>query len=164
MKQIASWLNALGLAKSLDVSRISRSDLFDVTLTLNDGATFPIADLGYGLSQVLPVLAQCSFAPNNSTLMFEQPELHLHTVAARKLATVFSQTAMNKKCHIMLETHSPELVKEFVNEMRGGRLGPNDLVIYKVTREGKETVLRRVEIDVQNDFDIYENWEKGVSL
>lgn len=79
-KQIASWLAALGLAKSLEVSRVARSDLFDITMTLDDGATFPIADLGYGLSQVLPVLTQCSFAPKHSTLLFEQPELHLHTV------------------------------------------------------------------------------------
>lgn len=163
IKQIASWLSALGLARTFDVSRIARSDLFDVMLTLNDGETFPIADLGYGLSQVLPVLAQCSFAPANSTLMFEQPELHLHTVAARKLASVFSQTVKQKKCRIMLETHSPELVKEFVNEMRAGRLGPNDLAIYRVTREHKETKLKKIEIDADNDFDIYENWEKGVS-
>lgn len=163
LKQIALWLSALGLAKTFDVSRIARSDLFDVMLTLNDGETFPIADLGYGLSQVLPVLAQCSFAPDNSTLMFEQPELHLHTIAARKLASVFSQTVKHKKCHIMLETHSPELVKEFVNEMRAGRLGPNDLAIYRVTRVLKETKLQKIEIDADNDFDIYENWEKGVS-
>ena len=78
----------LGLAKKVEVFRIGNSDLFDVQVTLNDNATLPIADLGYGMSEILPVLVQCSFAPKGSTLLFEKPELHLHHLAAGKHATV----------------------------------------------------------------------------
>src|SRR5437899_12149322 len=88
INQIARWMDLLGVGKRLDVSRIASSHLFDVNVTLPDGSAFPLADLGYGLSQVLPVLTQCSFAPEGSVLLFEQPELHLHSLAVRPLASV----------------------------------------------------------------------------
>lgn len=96
IKEVSEWMAELGLAKKVEVSRVGNSDLFDVQVTLNDDATLPIADLGYGMSQILPVLVQCSFAPKGSTLLFEQPELHLHHSAARKLASVLIKVAKKK--------------------------------------------------------------------
>lgn len=135
LAQINKWLSYLGLAKSVGVARVGSSDLFDVSLTLTDDNKLPIADLGYGLSQVLPVLTQCSFADNNSTLLFEQPELHLHEGAARLLAGVFVETAVTKDSNIVIETHSKELVIELFNQINQGKLNVNDLVIYCVKRE-----------------------------
>ena len=96
LTQIAKWLLHMKLAKGIDVNRIGSSDLFNVNLTLSDGEKFPQADLGYGLSQVLPVLKQCSFAPMGATLLFEQPELHVHTLASKGLAKVFVDTGKLK--------------------------------------------------------------------
>lgn len=163
IRQIARWLGQLGLAKRLVISRVAKSDLFDVTLTLPDGDSFPIADLGYGLSQILPVLTQCSFAPAGSTLLFEQPELHLHSLAARPLAKVFIETASSKNIHIVAETHSPELFKQFLCELRDGKLPLSDFVAYRVSRQGQKTVVTKIEID-PDGIDVYEQWEAGLSV
>ncbi len=164
IKQIASWLTKLGLAKSLNISRVGKSDLVDLKLGLKDGAELPIADLGYGLSQIMPVLTQCSFAQKSSTLLFEQPEIHLHTKSSRQLASVMIDTVKSKKSNILLETHSPDLVKQLMQELKAGKIEPDDIVIYKVTRTDKQTCIHEIEIDVENDFDVYENWESGISL
>ena len=164
IKQIAKWLQKLGLANTVNISRVGKSDLVDLQLGLDDGDKFPIADLGYGLSQILPVLTQCSFSQKKSTLLFEQPEIHLHTKSSRELATVFIDTAREKDANIVLETHSPDLVKQFMRELREGNLKVEEFVLYKVTRDGKETCLHEVEIDADNDFDVYENWEQGISM
>ena len=164
IKQIAKWLTKLGLAKSLNISRVGKSDLVDLKLGLNDGVELPIADLGYGLSQIMPVLTQCSFAQKYSTLLFEQPEIHLHTKSSRQLASVMIDTAKAKQSSILLETHSPDLVKQLMQELKAGNIQPEDLVIYKVVREEKQTCIHEIEIDVENDFDVYENWESGISL
>lgn len=58
IRRVNRWLTEMGLAKSVELSRVGTSDLFDVSLKLPDGSKLPIADLGYGLSQVLPVLTQ----------------------------------------------------------------------------------------------------------
>ncbi len=162
IKQVTKWLETLGLAKALDVTRVGSSDLFDVSMTLEDGQKFPLADLGYGLSQVLPVLAQCSFAPEGATLLFEQPEIHLHSLVATKLADVFIETAKDKGAHVVLETHSPQLAQGFMVASRAGKIAAEDFVIYKVCREDGESVIKRLNFDECGEID--ENWEKGISI
>lgn len=164
IRQIARWLQKLGLASTVNISRVGKSDLVDLQLGLDDGDKFPIADLGYGLSQILPVLTQCSFAQKHSTLLFEQPEIHLHTKSSRELAAVFIDTVKEKKANIILETHSPDLVKQFMRELKEGNIKAPDFVLYKVTRDGKETCINEIEIDAENEFDVYENWEQGISI
>jgi predicted ATPase len=164
IKQIARWLKKLGLAKDVSITRVGKSDLVDLKLGLNDGESFPIADLGYGLSQIMPVLTQCSFSEKQSTLLFEQPEIHLHTKSSRELASIFIDTVKEKQSNILLETHSPDLVKQFMQELKAGSLPAEDFALYKVTRENGETCIHEVEIDADNECDVYENWESGISI
>lgn len=162
LTQIAKWLVHMKLAKGIDVNRIGSSDLFNVNLTLSDGEKFPLADLGYGLSQVLPVLTQCSFSPVNSTLLFEQPELHVHPLACKGLAKVFVDTVKSKDAKICLETHSPDLIRAFFQEVSKGNLSKDDLQIYSVRRVRQKTKLEKIEVDEYGDN--YENWEKDLSF
>lgn len=146
-KQVDRWLRDLGLAKSVELSRVGTSDLFDVSMRLPDETKLPIADLGYGLSQVLPVLTQCSFAPEKSTLLFEQPELHLHENAAKRLAKVFHETATLKQCRVVLETHSKELIYEFMQLIKAGHLSTEDIAIYSVQRRDGASRYKKVQLD-----------------
>ncbi|MDF0379314.1 AAA family ATPase [Methylophilus sp. YYY-1] len=151
LSQINEWLSTLGLAKNVGVKRVGSSDLFDVSLTLTDDKDLPIADLGYGLSQVLPVLTQCSFAAKGSTLMFEQPELHLHEGAAKKLSQVFLETSKIKKSNILIETHSKELIYELFEMIKSGDLDIEDIAIYSVKREGGKSNYDRVKMHFDED-------------
>jgi hypothetical protein len=160
-KQVSQWFQMMGLAHSLGVSRVGSSDLFDVNITLRDGKKFPLADLGYGLSQILPVLTQLSFCLETSTLLFEQPELHLHPLAARALAPVFIDAVKRKKLHIVAETHAPEFFGQFVREMRANNLQREDFIAYLVKREGGCSKITEIEID--ENFDIYSPWRAGLS-
>ena len=160
-KQVSAWFQMLGLANSLGVSRIGSSDLFDVNITLMDGKRFPLADLGYGLSQILPVLTQLSFCLDGSTLLFEQPELHLHPLAARALAPVFMDAVTKKHVHIVAETHAPEFFGQFIREMRAGKFRREDFIAYQVIRQGGCSKITEIEID--ENFDIYSPWRKGLS-
>lgn len=163
IKQISEWMETLGLARSIEVSRVGKSDLFDVNVTLTDGNSLPIADLGYGVSQILPVLVQCSFAPKGATLLFEQPELHLHPAAAEKLASVFVDVSKQKNLRIVAETHSRELFMQLFKELREGRVKLDDVAAYEVSREDGKSVFKRIEIE-ENDghFEVYNPWDKGI--
>ena len=159
INQIAGWLQMMNLGSRLDISRVATSDLFDVSVRLLDGADFPIADLGYGLSQVLPVLAQLSFAPPGATLLFEQPELHLHPLAQRPLATVFVDAIRKKGVHILAETHSPWLFGQFQREIREKRLQINEIALYRVSRSDGQTHIELIEVDGEGE--IYHEWKRG---
>lgn len=164
-KQISRWLSIMGLAKNINLSRQGKSDLFTANLSLQEGKQFPIADLGYGLSQILPVLTQCSFAPENSILLFEQPEIHLHSIAARKLPEVFIETIKEKNAKIIIETHSPDVIRSVFNSIRDKKINVNDVVIYRIERVNGESVVKPIDIEFDGeDIDVYEKWENGISM
>mgnify|MGYP001810645558 CR=1 FL=1 len=160
--QINRWLNMMGLGKTIDVSRIERSQYFNVLIELEQSKKFALADLGYGLSQVLPVLTQCSFAEKNTTLLFEQPELHLHSIAARGLAEVFAECINNKNLQIVAETHSPDLLQAVQGLLRNGKLKYEDVIAYKVRRINGSTSITPINID-HEDYDIWDDWEDGLT-
>jgi len=163
IKEISGWMATLGLAKAVDVSRVGKSDLFSLDVTLKDGVSLPIADLGYGVSQILPVLVQCSFALKGSTLLFEQPELHLHPAAAERLATVFSQVAKQKNLRIVAETHSRELFIQVLREIKAGKISLDDVAAYEVSRADGQSVFKRIEIlEEDGHFEIYDPWDHGI--
>jgi len=160
--QIQKWLKHLGLGTKIEVSRIASSDLFDVSVSLSDGVSFPLSDLGFGVSQVLPVLTQCSFAEPGAVLLFEQPEIHLHSLSARKLISVFLDTINEKQTKIVAETHSPELILQIQTELRNKALKKEDVAIYRVSRIDGASKIKKIEIE--DDAEIYENWVNGISI
>jgi predicted ATPase len=160
IQQVAAWLAMMKLGSKVDVSRVATSDLFDVSVRLPDGLDFPIADLGYGLSQVLPVLTQLSFAPQGATLLFEQPELHLHPLAQRSLATVFVDAVRKRGVHIVAETHSPSLFGQFQREIRSQRLQISEIALYRVKRSGGKSHIEPIKIDGNGEI-YYHDWKQG---
>jgi predicted ATPase len=168
INQIAGWLAMMKLGLKVDISRVATSDLFDVSVRLPDGSDFPIADLGYGLSQVLPVLTQLSFAPQGATLLFEQPELHLHPLAQRPLASVFIDAVRKRGVHIVAETHSPQLFGQFQREIRDQKLGIDEIALYRVSRSDSKTNIEPIFVDGSGDFhkktkngELFLDWQKG---
>ena len=84
--RIAQWLVELDLAYDFKVQPLySGSNLYNVKLKRNENSPeVLISDVGIGVSQVLPVLVLCYYVPEGSTIILEQPELHLHpSVQAR---------------------------------------------------------------------------------
>lgn len=165
LKRISDWIGRMKLGKKVEVLPVAKTDLFDLSVTLDDGAKLSIPDLGYGVSQVLPVLVQCSFAPKGATLLFEQPELHLHEGAATQLATIFVDVVREKSVHILAETHSPHLFLELIRQVKAGNISPNDVILYDVSRIGGKSEFRKVEIERSPDghCEVDHPWAKGLA-
>src|SRR5690606_25458670 len=69
-----------------------------------------ITDVGFGFSQVFPIIVQAAVMPSDSTLIIEQPELHLHPLAQTRLADVITDAASQGKKFI-IETHSEHFIR-----------------------------------------------------
>ncbi|WP_082431728.1 AAA family ATPase [Limnohabitans sp. 63ED37-2] len=152
------------LGKKVEVIPVAKTDLFDLSVTLEDGAKLSIPDLGYGVSQVLPVLVQCSFAPKGATLLFEQPELHLHEGAARQLASIFVDVVRDKSVHILAETHSPHLFVEIIRQVKAGKIKPTEVILYDVSRKNGKSDFRKVDIEMFEDgyCEVDHPWARGL--
>jgi predicted ATPase len=104
---VGYWLKHLGLASSLQVRDLAKhSNLFEVVLSNAGYATRAnFADVGFGISQVLPVLVQGLLTPAGGTFVVQQPELHLHPDAQAELADFFLYLA-SRGIRSIVETHS----------------------------------------------------------
>ena len=89
-----------------------------------------LIDVGYGVSQVLPVITEllCSDVP--SMFLLQQPEVHLHPSAQAALGSLFCQVAGPHR-QLVVETHSDHLLDRVRMDVRDGttKLKPEDVSI-----------------------------------
>jgi len=108
---VSYWLKALRLANGLRVRDIAkRVNLFEVDIKLSGGATRTnLVDVGFGVSQVLPVLVQGLLMQPGGIYFVQEPEIHLHPDAQAALADFFIYLACQGVTSIV-ETHSEYLL------------------------------------------------------
>jgi len=104
---ISFWLHHLNLAKGVSVRDIAKgANLFAVDLAgVGQRSEANLADVGYGISQVLPVLVQGLLMLPGGIYMVQQPEIHLHPDAQAGLADFFLYLC-SKGVRTVIETHS----------------------------------------------------------
>lgn len=102
-------------------------------------------DVGYGVSQVLPVLVEALRAPEGSTLLMQQPEVHLHPRAQAALGTFLADAC--RRVRIITETHSDYLVDRVRLAVRRGVLAPSDVALLYFERLGEDVTVSRIEIN-----------------
>jgi hypothetical protein len=130
--QLGRSLEQLGLtwkvdARSLDdtrvelrVGRLPRGHQSGANDMVN------VADVGFGVSQVLPVLVALLAARPGQLVYLEQPEIHLHPLAQRRLGGILASAA-KRGVRVVMESHSALLVREIQTLVAKGEL-PADLV------------------------------------
>lgn len=75
-----------------------------------------IADVGFGVSQVFPILLEGLRMPKMNTLILEQPEIHLHPELQAKMADFFISLALSDK-NVLIETHSEHIINRIVRRI-----------------------------------------------
>ena len=105
-KVVNSWLDYLDMGKY----RIKKSDEEIIRLYIESHS---IADVGFGVSQILPIIVEGSIMKQYQTLLLEQPEIHLHPKAQMKIADYLLSLALSKKS-IIVETHSDHIINRIV--------------------------------------------------
>lgn len=111
-----------------------------------------IADAGFGVSQVLPLLVALHVAEPGQMVYVEQPELHLHPRAQSALALVLANAA-KRGVRVVAETHSSLLLLGVQSLVAEGKL-PEDLVnLHWFTRDkGGSTTVDSAELDKAGRF------------
>jgi predicted ATPase len=117
-----------------------------------------LANMGEGLSQLLPIITRVLTTPENGSLLIEQPELHLHPAAQADLADLFISGAENGRKQCIVETHSEHLLLRLRRRIAEGVVDPAIVGVLYVERDGSESTVRSLDLDGAGQF---EDWPKG---
>lgn len=129
---VAEWLKKMGLIHSFRLTSIAENRK-DYELRVQKTPQSPevlITDVGFGISQILPVLVLCYYAPKNSILIFEQPEIHLHPAVQYILADVFIDAVKTRQVQIIIESHSEHLLLRLQRRIAEEEFESNDAALY----------------------------------
>jgi hypothetical protein len=95
-----------------------------------------IADVGFGVSQSLPVVVALIAARSGQVVYLEQPEIHLHPRAQRRLAHVI-KGATKRGVIVIVETHSVLLLREVQTLVATGEMPAEDVKLHWFQRNEK---------------------------
>ena len=112
-----------------------------------------LIDVGYGVSQVLPVITELLRDDALSMFLLQQPEVHLHPSAQAALGSLFCQIAEPKR-QLIVETHSDHLLDRVRMEVRDGAvpLKPDDVSILFFERDNLDVHIRSLRIDEEGNI------------
>ena len=125
-------------------------DPFQVQVSIGSKKT-NLMDVGYGVSQILPLIVDAQRATSNTTLLLQQPEVHLHPKAQAALGSMIKDWVSKSKKTVVVETHSDYLVDRLRLEVKRGYLKPSDIKIFFLEKKGSQTKLHSLEIDLQGN-------------
>jgi predicted ATPase len=103
--------------------------------------------VGYGVSQVLPIIVDAIREPPESTFLLQQPEVHLHPRAQAELGSFLATLAKQQQKRFIIETHSDYMIDRIRMDIRDGKhLKPGEAAILYFERTGPAQI-HTMEID-----------------
>ncbi len=157
---VTDWLRYLGVAETAD--SVDKGKLgHELKVSLSEGGpNHDLTHVGVGVSQVLPILVMSLLADRDTTLIFEQPELHLHPKVQTRLADFFLSIVFSgKQC--LIETHSEYLINRLryraAAEKKTNRVTDN-LKMYFVEKKDGASNFREVKV---NEYGAILDWPEG---
>ncbi len=127
--KIINDLRTLKLAESLSPDSI-KDELVELNVQpFGQKHSVNLSDVGFGLSQILPVLVANAAAEKDGTLLVNQPEVHLHPSSQAMLADYFCNESKDR--NFIIETHSEYLINRLRLLVAKGKLSQDDVsIIY----------------------------------
>ncbi len=137
-----------GLFRDIDVRMLGPrpSSPFQILVKVS-GVFTNLADVGYGVSQSLPVIVESVLASKQRRLLLQQPEVHLHPRAQAALGTFLARLVSARHKHFVVETHSDFVVDRLRQEISKGKLDHNDVLLLFLEKDGAETSVHQIYFD-----------------
>ncbi|MCC6575447.1 MAG: AAA family ATPase [Planctomycetes bacterium] len=159
LDELNSALNELGLTWKIATKYVDATKIeLQVGRTSRSRAggakdLVSIADVGFGLSQVLPVIVALLVASPGTLVYIEQPEIHLHPRAQKALAVVLADAA-RRGVRVVAETHSSILLLSLRTLIAQGMLDPGIVKLHWFTRSEEDgtSEVRSSNLDSEGAF------------
>jgi predicted ATPase len=163
---VADRLQSMGLIREFQVKPLGehRKEYEVLVKTSGKQAEVKLTDVGFGVSQVLPVIVEGFYVPRRSVVIFEQPEIHLHPRVQADLADLFvdairaREDAVARECQFIIESHSEHFLRRLQRRIAEEELSEQDAAIYFVHTLGGNAHIEELQVDSYGNI---KNWPEG---
>ena len=152
-KSLSAFGKNSGMFTDIDIRQLGKSDIDPFQLLVKvDGPARNLMDVGYGVSQILPIIYQIQTAARNQIFLLQQPEVHLHPRAQAELGSLFARSARAGRTNtsrqlFVVETHSDYIIDRIRMEIASSRLKKDDVTILFFDRNLKGSSVRNINLD-----------------
>ena len=165
LSPVNEWLEQLDLHYKLVVRPLSEaaSDMFVLELidTRRVGCEIAVnfADVGFGISQLLPLIVQALIG-HDQVILAQQPEVHIHPGLQANLATLFLDgIGRERNNQFIVETHSEHLILRLQRLVRRGEMLPEEVSVLYVQRGDDGSSVKQLRLGKDGQF--LDGWPGG---
>lgn len=154
---IQDWLKKIGILESFNLKPLAdEGKYYEVKVKKSKSSSeVLITDVGFGVSQILPVLVLCYYVPKGSIILLEQPEIHLHPSVQADLADVLIDVVKYRNVQIIVESHSEHLLRRLQRRIAEEAI-PSDMVnLYFCRMDNGTSKIENLELD---EYGSIRNW------
>jgi hypothetical protein len=157
-RAVDTWLQQAKIADLVQISPIGDRHYEVKVRHPISGEMQNYADVGFGVSQIMPVLVAGYNLQPGSLFMVEQPEIHLHPRAQSELGD-FLQDLYNRGVQTIIETHSEHLIVRLQRHVASGAILPEHVAVnYVYAAEGRKAATR---LRLDQDGLFIDKWPQG---
>lgn len=158
VKKVRYWFKKFAFGRDIALDRL-RGNFYRVVITdSSTGIEVNIADIGFGASQTIPIIIESFYSTEDSLIMIEQPEIHLHPKAQSILGDLFIEASKDSQRSFLVETHSEHLLARIRRRIAEGVIDKDNVAIYYFEPTSDGTVINEITL---NDKGQYETFPKG---
>ena len=152
-KALSGFGKASSLFKEISVKPLGKrpSDPFQLFVSVA-GPAANLSDVGYGVSQSLPIIVQSVLAEEGLRILLQQPEVHLHPRGQAALGSFFAHLVGDEKKELLIETHSDYLIDRIRLEVAQGTVSANDVLLLYFEKSGVQTKVHEITLDKRGNI------------
>ena len=169
LKKLEEYLELLGLTRKVGAKSVDDTQVeilvgrlpVNSTENSNGNEMVSIADVGFGISQTLPVMVALLAAKPGQLVYIEQPEIHLHPRAQTAMAQILADMA-DRGVKVVVETHSSLLLLGIQSLVAEGSSLPN-ASNFTGSRGGRRTASQKSSSADLDDAGAFGDWPEDFS-
>lgn len=135
-KELVTILKDLGLLHEIKAKRLDGGRYEILIRTKNNGIWSSLSDVGFGISQFLPIIVADLQLGKDSTLFIAQPEIHLHPKIQAQFGDYIIDRILKENKNYIIETHSEYLINRIRLAIVKNSIEEKDLKSYYIDNNG----------------------------
>ncbi len=137
-KELVTILKDIGLLHEIKSKRLDGGRFEILIRTKKNGIWSSLSDVGFGISQFLPIIIADLQLGNGSTLFIAQPEIHLHPKVQAQFGDYIIDRILKDKKRYIIETHSEYLLNRIRLAIAKKTIEEKDIKTYFIENNGKK--------------------------